>query len=114
MTIWKDVPGFLNADPKYFENTIKINKIPFNEAIELAYYGASVIHPKTVKPIQNKGIQLKLDSQERKQMVSYIKTPADYPMQCQENTAQVLRGSHTIHSVLSALIRSCLFRWLVE
>ena len=51
-------------------------------------------------------------SQERKQMVSCIKTPADYPMQCQENTAQILRGSHTIHSVLSALIRlrSCLFR----
>lgn len=62
MTIWKDVPGFLNADPKYFENTIKINKIPFNEAIELAYYGASVIHPKTVKPIQNKGIQLHIKS----------------------------------------------------
>ncbi|MBR3828679.1 MAG: aspartate kinase [Bacteroidales bacterium] len=62
MTIWKDVPGFLNADPKFFANTIKINKIPFNEAIELAYYGASVIHPKTVKPIQNKGIQLNIKS----------------------------------------------------
>ena len=62
MTIWKDVPGFLNADPKYFKDTIKINKIPFNEAIELAYYGASVIHPKTVKPIQNKGIRLHIKS----------------------------------------------------
>lgn len=62
MTIWKDVPGFLNADPKFFDNTVKINKIPFNEAIELAYYGASVIHPKTVKPIQNKGIQLNIKS----------------------------------------------------
>ena len=62
MTIWKDVPGFLNADPKFFSNTIKINKIPFNEAIELAYYGASVIHPKTVKPIQNKGICLNIKS----------------------------------------------------
>lgn len=62
MTIWKDVPGFLNADPKFFSNTVKINKIPFNEAIELAYYGASVIHPKTVKPIQNKGIQLNIKS----------------------------------------------------
>ena len=62
MTIWKDVPGFLNADPKFFANTIKINKIPFNEAIELAYYGASVIHPKTVKPIQNKGIKLNIKS----------------------------------------------------
>lgn len=62
MTIWKDVPGFLNADPKFFKETIKINKIPFNEAIELAYYGASVIHPKTVKPIQNKGIKLNIKS----------------------------------------------------
>lgn len=58
VTIWKDVPGFLNADPKFFADTVKINQIPYNEAIELAYYGASVIHPKTVKPIQNKGIPL--------------------------------------------------------
>ncbi len=58
VTIWKDVPGFLNADPKFFADTVKISQIPYNEAIELAYYGASVIHPKTVKPIQNKGIPL--------------------------------------------------------
>lgn len=62
VTIWKDVPGFLNADPKFFKNTVKINQIPYNEAIELAYYGASVIHPKTVKPIQNKNIPLYIRS----------------------------------------------------
>ena len=62
MTIWKDVPGFLNADPKYFPDTVKIEQIPYNEAIELAYYGASVIHPKTVKPIQNKNIELDIKS----------------------------------------------------
>ena len=62
ITIWKDVPGFLNADPKFFPDTVKINQIPYNEAIELAYYGASVIHPKTVKPIQNKGIPLYIRS----------------------------------------------------
>lgn len=62
MTIWKDVPGFLNADPKYFPNTVKIDEIPYNEAIELAYYGASVIHPKTVKPLQNKSIPLYIKS----------------------------------------------------
>lgn len=62
MTIWKDVPGFLNADPKYFRDTVKIEQIPYNEAIELAYYGASVIHPKTVKPIQNKNIELHIKS----------------------------------------------------
>jgi aspartate kinase len=62
MTIWKDVPGFLNADPKFFHDTVKINRIPYNEAIELAYYGASVIHPKTVQPIQNKNIELHIKS----------------------------------------------------
>ena len=58
VTIWKDVPGMLNADPKYFDNTIKLDQISFKEAIELAYYGASVIHPKTIKPLQNKEIPL--------------------------------------------------------
>jgi aspartate kinase len=58
VTIWKDVPGMLNADPKYFENTVKLDQISFKEAIELSYYGASVIHPKTIKPLQNKGIPL--------------------------------------------------------
>ena len=62
MTIWKDVPGFLNADPKFFKDTVKIEQIPYNEAIELAYYGASVIHPKTVKPLQNKNIKLNIKS----------------------------------------------------
>ena len=62
VTIWKDVPGFLNADPKFFADTVKISQIPYNEAIELAYYGASVIHPKTVKPIQNKNIPLYIRS----------------------------------------------------
>lgn len=58
VTIWKDVPGMLNADPKYFNNTVKLDKISFQEAIELSYYGASVIHPKTLKPLQNKNISL--------------------------------------------------------
>ena len=62
MTIWKDVPGFLNADPKYFEKTVKIEHIPYSEAIELTYFGASVIHPKTLKPLQNKHIPLLVKS----------------------------------------------------
>jgi aspartate kinase len=56
--IWKDVPGVLNADPKYFKNTQKIKELTYHDAIELTYYGASVIHPKTIKPLQNKGIPL--------------------------------------------------------
>ena len=62
VTIWKDVPGMLNADPKFFENTIKLDRISFREAIELSYYGASVIHPKTLKPLQNKKIPLLVKS----------------------------------------------------
>lgn len=62
VTIWKDVPGMLNADPKWFDNTIKLNRISFHEAIELSYYGASVIHPKTLKPLQNKNIPLYVKS----------------------------------------------------
>lgn len=62
VTIWKDVPGMLNADPKWFDNTVKLDQISFREAIELSYYGASVIHPKTVKPLQNKGISLYVKS----------------------------------------------------
>ena len=60
--IWKDVPGVLNADPKYFDNTIKLDKLSYHDAIELAYYGASVIHPKTIKPLQNKKIPLYVKS----------------------------------------------------
>ena len=62
VTIWKDVPGMLNADPKWFDDTEKIEKISFKEAIELSYYGASVIHPKTIKPLQNKNIPLYVKS----------------------------------------------------
>lgn len=57
-TIWKDVEGLKNADPKLFANTINIPEISFSEVIEMAYYGAQVIHPKTIKPLQNKQIPL--------------------------------------------------------
>ena len=56
MTIWKDVPGVLNADPRYFSQTELLHQISYEEAIELAYYGASVIHPKTLQPLQQKEI----------------------------------------------------------
>jgi aspartate kinase len=62
VTIWKDVPGLLNADPKCFEPTQLLKEISFREAVELAYYGASVIHPRTIKPLQNKNIPLFIKS----------------------------------------------------
>ena len=58
VTIWKDVPGVLNADPRYFENSELLHQMSYAEAIELSYYGASVIHPKTLQPLQRKEIPL--------------------------------------------------------
>ncbi len=62
VTIWKDVPGVLNGDPRYFKNTQLLNNISYTEAIELAFYGASVIHPKTLQPLQRKEIPLHVKS----------------------------------------------------
>lgn len=58
VTVWKDVPGVLNADPKWFDDTIRLEKLSYLDAIELAYYGTSVIHPKTIQPLKNKEIPL--------------------------------------------------------
>lgn len=58
VTIWKDVPGVMNADPKRIEGAISFEELPFKEAAEMTYYGASVIHPKTIKPLANKHIPL--------------------------------------------------------
>jgi len=62
VTTWKDVPGILNADPKLFEDTVKFDELSYTEAIEMTYYGASVIHPKTIKPLQNAKIPLLVKS----------------------------------------------------
>lgn len=62
LTIWKDVQGMFNADPKIFPNAQKIDQVSYKEAIELSYYGASVIHPKTIQPLQNKNIPLYVKS----------------------------------------------------
>lgn len=58
VTIWKDVKGVLNADPKLFSDTIKFDELSYFEALEMTYYGATVIHPKTIKPLQNADIPL--------------------------------------------------------
>lgn len=58
LVIWKDVPGILSSDPRFFKKSIKIDHLSYNEAIELAYYGAKVIHPKTIQPLKEKNIPL--------------------------------------------------------
>ena len=62
VVVWKDVDGVLNADPQYFQNPIKLEKLSYQETVELAYFGAKVIHPKTLKPLHNKNIPLQVRS----------------------------------------------------
>jgi aspartate kinase len=62
VVVWKDVPGYLNADPDYFGDTVKLDKISYAESIELAYYGAKIIHPKTIRPLRSKNIPLLVKS----------------------------------------------------
>lgn len=61
-TIWKDVPGVMNGDPRVFEDAVFLDQISYNEAVEMTFYGATVIHPKTIKPLQNKNIPLHVRS----------------------------------------------------
>ena len=120
--IWKDVPGVLNADPKYFKNTKKIDELTYHDAIELTYFGASVIHPKTIKPLQNKNIPLFVrsfinpedvgtiikESDKRNNVPSYIfKTnqillsiqPKDFSFIAEDNLSNIfnLFSKHNVH-----------------
>ena len=62
MIVWKDVPGVLSADPRYSQDSVKLEQVSYHDAIELTYYGATVIHPKTIKPLENKHIPLRVCS----------------------------------------------------
>ncbi|MEY2829023.1 MAG: hypothetical protein RIQ33_881 [Bacteroidota bacterium] len=77
LTIWKDVPGVMNADPKQFNNAEIISELSYHEAIEMTYYGAKVIHPKTIKPIQNRKIKLHVRSFIDTQLKGTIITETD-------------------------------------
>ncbi|HDP76421.1 MAG TPA: aspartate kinase [Bacteroidales bacterium] len=83
VTIWKDVAGVLSADPKIFSNAVKINFVSYQEAIELAYCGAQVIHPKTIKPLQNKKIPLFvksfMDPEAQGTIIAHSDTPVKLP-----------------------------------
>lgn len=79
LTIWKDVSGMLNGDPKKFESLQKINVLPYDEAIELAFYGASIIHPKTIQPLKKAQIPLFIKSFVNPVAKGTVITQADYP-----------------------------------
>ena len=78
LVIWKDVPGVLNADPKWFDDTVLLPELSYRDAIELAYYGASVIHPKTIKPLQNKNINLHVKSFKNPEAEGTVISNVDY------------------------------------
>ena len=98
VTIWKDVDGLLNADPKRFDETVQLPHITYSEAIELAFYGASVIHPKTIKPLQNKGIKLKVQS-----FLNPDHTPSVIDSKTDQNTentpSYILKDNQTLVSI---------------
>ncbi|MGE0636294.1 MAG: aspartate kinase [Bacteroidia bacterium] len=81
VTIWKDVPGVLNADPKWFDDTVLLDKISYRDAIELAWFGTSVIHPKTIQPLQNKNIPLYVKSFIEPEKTGTIVSNTENPLQ---------------------------------
>ncbi len=139
VTIWKDVPGMLNADPKWFEDTVKLDRISFKEAIELSYYGASVIHPKTVKPLQNKKIPLYVksfidpeaegttiqasESQDhlipsfifKLDQVLFSITPKDFSFLVEKNLSDILNRISRVNAKINVMQNSALnFSFLVD
>ncbi|MEC7646246.1 MAG: aspartate kinase [Bacteroidota bacterium] len=87
VVIWKDVPGMMNADPKYFQNAQLLEEISFDEAIELAYFGAKIIHPKTIQPLKKNQIPL------------FIKSFLD-PKSKGSQITEVVKNSHKIPSII--------------
>ena len=94
LVIWKDVLGVLNANPTLFEDVTKINDLPYDEAIEMTYYGAQVIHPKTIKPLQNKNIPLRVRSfnnlEDQGTRIHNVPLPDDIPCIIVYKRSQVL------------------------
>lgn len=97
MTIWKDVSGLMNADPKRMKDTRKLECVPYKEAMELAYYGASIIHPKTVKPLENKSIPLYVKSFYAPQQQGSVITDCENPVPTVPN--YIFKDNQTLLSI---------------
>jgi len=100
LTIWKDVPGVLTADPRLFDNVTKLDRLDYREAIEMTYYGAKVIHPKTIKPLQNKNIPLYVKPFGEPQASGTIITSgvvAQYPPVVVIEQNQLLVAKYVVH-----------------
>ena len=97
MTIWKDVSGLMNADPKRMKDTRKLECVPYKEAMELAYYGASIIHPKTIKPLENKSIPLYVKSFNAPQQQGSVITDCENPVPTVPN--YIFKDNQTLLSI---------------
>lgn len=98
VTIWKDVPGVLNADPKWFDDTVLLDKISYRDAIELAWFGTSVIHPKTIQPLENKKIPLFVKSFIEPDKPGTIITNTENPLQV---SSFIYRMNQVLISIMS-------------
>jgi aspartate kinase len=119
VTIWKDVPGVLNADPRVFDKTELLHHISYQEAIELAFYGASVIHPKTLQPLQRKEIPLFVKSflnptESGTQVGKGVRMRPEVPCYIVKKDLSLLRLSTRDFSFVVEDNISDIFRWLHE
>lgn len=118
MTVWKDVPGILTADPRLFKEVIKLDRLSYQEAIEMTYYGAKVIHPKTIKPLQNKQIPLHVKSfkapQDAGTVISDLGLPEYPPVIVVETQQLLLHISTKDFSFVAEHHLSQLFKWFAE
>lgn len=118
VVVWKDVPGILNADPKRFPEAIKFTKISYANAIEMTYYGASIIHPKTIKPLQNKQIPLFvkpfLQPQEEGTLIRETDTAIDIPSIIVKSNQQLISISSKDYSFVSEKHLSHIFKAFAE
>jgi len=131
VTIWKDVPGVLNADPKFFPDAEKFDNLSYYDSIELTYYGATVIHPKTIKPLENKKIPLYVKSflapdkegttiseaSMQPQLSSYIFKvnqvlisilPKDFSFIAEDNLSQIFKIFHTFNVKINLMQNSAI------
>ncbi len=120
LIIWKDVPGFLNADPNLMDDTVLLEKLPYPEAIELVYYGAKILHPKTIRPVHDKKIPLYLKSflepQKKGTLISHFEEEVKLPPCYTARFRQVLFSINTndlsfiseqdIHKIYSQLSKT--------
>ncbi|MBK9735864.1 MAG: hypothetical protein IPO92_13245 [Saprospiraceae bacterium] len=118
MHIWKDVPGVLTGDPRIFEDVVKMPRISYNEAIEMTYYRAKVIHPKTIKPLQNKQIPLYvrpfLDSESEGTVISDVKEMSYPPVVVIEHDQVLCTFLPMIFHLLLNIILSMIFALLAK